>query len=51
MTLVELTRDFDLHPTQIEQWRDHILEGETGAFGEVLKGDAEHKIYVKTLEN
>ena len=48
-TLVELAQDFDLHPNQIKQWRDQLLEGATGVFGETAKGDAEPKIDVKTL--
>jgi transposase len=37
-TLVELAQDFDLHPTQIKQWRDQLLEGATGVFGEAPEG-------------
>lgn len=48
-TLVELAQDFDLHPNQIKQWRDQLLEGATGVFGEAPKGDAEPRIDVKTL--
>ena len=48
-TLVELAQDFDLHPNQIKQWRDQLLEGATGVFGEAPKGDAEPKVDVKTL--
>lgn len=29
-TLVELAQDFDLHPNQIKQWRDQLLEAATG---------------------
>ena len=48
-TLVELTQDFDLHPNQIKQWRDQLLEGATGVFGEAPKPDADPKVDVKTL--
>jgi len=26
-TLIELAQDFDVHPNQIKQWRDQVLEG------------------------
>ena len=29
-TLIELAQDFDVHPNQIKQWRDQLLEGATG---------------------
>lgn len=48
-TLVELAQDFDLHPNQIKQWRDQLLEGATGGFGETAKVDQEPKVDVKTL--
>ncbi len=48
-TLMELAQEFDVHPNQIKQWRDQLLEGATGVFGEALKGAAEPAIDVKTL--
>ena len=48
-TLIELAQDFDIHPNQIKQWRDQLLEGATGVFGEAPKKDAEPAIDVKTL--
>ena len=48
-TLIELTQDFDVHPNQIKQWRDQLLVGATGVFGEAPKADAEPAIDVKTL--
>ena len=33
-TLIELAQDFDIHPNQIKQWRDQLLEGATGVFGD-----------------
>ena len=47
--LVELAQDFDLHPNQIKQWRDQLLEGATSVFGETPKGDPDPKVDVKTL--
>jgi transposase len=26
-TLIELAQEFDVHPNQIKQWRDQLLEG------------------------
>ena len=48
-TLSELAQDFDLHPNQIKQWRDQLLEGATGVFGEAAKAEPEPTIDVKTL--
>ncbi len=48
-TLIELAQDFDVHPNQIKQWRDQLLEGATGVFGEAPKGEPEPVIDVKTL--
>ena len=48
-TLIELTQDFDVHPNQIKQWRDQLVEGTTGVFGEAPRAEAEPVIDVKTL--
>ncbi|WP_323041500.1 IS3 family transposase [Gemmobacter sp.] len=48
-TLIELAQDFDVHPNQIKQWRDQLLEGATGVFGEAPKAEPEPTIDVKTL--
>jgi transposase len=48
-TLIELAQDFDLHPNQIKQWRDQLLEGATRVFGAGPKVDSEPVIDVKTL--
>jgi transposase len=47
--LIELAQDFDLHPNQIKQWRDQLLEGATGVFGDGPKAEPEPVIDVKTL--
>ena len=48
-TLIELAQDFDVHPNQIKQWRDQLLEGATGVFGDAAKAEPEPVIDVKTL--
>ena len=48
-TLIELAQEFDVHPNQIKQGRDQLLEGATGAFGEAPKANPESVIDVKTL--
>lgn len=47
--LIEPAQEFDVHPNQIKQWRDQILEGATGVFGEAIKAEPEINIDVKTL--
>ncbi len=47
-TLIELAQDFDVHPNQIKQWRDQLLEGAT-VFGDGPKAEPEPVIDVKTL--
>ncbi|NUV02833.1 Transposase (plasmid) [Escherichia coli] len=36
-TLVELSQQFDVHANQIKQWKDQLLEGATGVFGDETK--------------
>ena len=40
-TMIELSQDFDVHQNQIKQWRDQLLEGATGVFGEAPKAEPE----------
>ena len=48
-TMIELSQEFDVHPNRIKQWRDQLLDGATGVFGEAPKADLEPVIDVKTL--
>ena len=49
-TLGELAQHFDIHPNQIKQWRDQLLEGAAGVFGtSTMSGPPEPNIDVKTL--
>jgi transposase len=36
-TLVELSQQFDVHANQIKQWKEQLLEGATGVFGDEAK--------------
>ena len=36
-TRIELAQEFDVHANQIKQWRDQLLEGVTGIFGDAGK--------------
>ena len=38
-TLVELSQQFDVHANQIKQWKDQLLEGATGVFGDEAKAE------------
>ncbi|SEO39297.1 transposase [Salinihabitans flavidus] len=44
-----MAQDFDVHPNQIKHWRDQLLEGATGVFGDGPKAELEPVIDVKTL--
>ncbi|WP_421566223.1 IS3 family transposase [Ochrobactrum sp. EDr1-4] len=49
-TLVELSQQFDVHANQIKQWKDQLLEGAIGVFGDETKAEpAEPTVDVKTL--
>lgn len=49
-TLVELSQQFDVHANQIKQWKDQLLEGATGIFGDEAKAEpVGPTVDVKTL--
>jgi len=49
-TLIELSQQFDVHPNQIKQWKDQLLAGASGVFGDEAKSDAAvPTVDVKTL--
>jgi transposase len=47
-TLIELSQQFDVHPNQIKQWKDLLLEGASGVFGADAKAEPAAPI-VETL--
>ena len=48
--LVELSQQFDVHANQIKQWKEQLLEGATGVFGDEAKTEpAGPTVDVKTL--
>lgn len=49
-TIVELARQFDVHPNQITQWRNQLLDGAAGVFdGETQAAAPAPAVDVKTL--
>jgi len=40
-TLSELATQFDVHPTQITQWKAQLLDGAAGVFGSESRGDSQ----------
>lgn len=47
--MVELAQQFDVHPNQIKQWKDQLLDGAVGVFGDDRKEDAVPTVDVKSL--
>ena len=47
--MIELAQDLDVHPNQIKQWREQLLEGATGVFWEAPKADPGPTVDVKGL--
>jgi len=48
-TLGELVQQFDLHPNQIKQWKDQLLDGACDVFGKNIKSEGIPVIDVKPL--
>lgn len=48
-TMSELATQFDLHPNQIKQWKDHLLDGVSDVFDDKPKAPREPEIDVKSL--
>ena len=45
----ELATQFDVHPDQIKQWKDQLLDGVTDVFDDKPKASKEPEIDVKSL--
>ena len=48
-TMIEIAQQFDVHPNQIKQWKDQLLDGAVGVFGDDRKEDAVPTVDVKSL--
>ena len=48
-TMSELATQFDLHPNQIKQWKDQLLDSVSGVFDDKPKALREPEIDVKSL--
>lgn len=48
-TMIELAQQFDVHPNQIKQWKDQLLDGAVGVFGDDREEDAVPTVDVKSL--
>ncbi len=48
-TMSELAAQFDVHPNQIKQWKDQLLDGVTNVFEDTPRAAKEPEVDVKSL--
>lgn len=48
-TMSELAQEFDVHPNQIKQWKDHMLAHAGDVFDDAVKKEKAPQIDVTTL--
>jgi transposase len=48
-TLIELMLESDVHPNQMKQWCNQLVEAATGVFGEALKSKPVSSVVVLSL--
>lgn len=48
-TMSELAAQFELHPNQIKQWKDQLLEGVSGVFDDRPKAPKAPEVDLKSL--
>ncbi len=48
-TLAEIAEQFDVHPNQVQQWKQQLLEGAEDVFGSSVEKKRDHAGEVKKL--